>query len=558
MKLKRIKWWNYRGLANGEIFADGANVIVRGQNGVGKSSIASIVPFVLFGQDAKNIRPYNDGFAQYDTGQLHGAEIEFDDGTVFRREIGQQSRVYINGELKTVRDFDAEVKNKFHGGELVMNPFAFGALHWTGQQKILEDIAGKISLEEVLKLPEFERAAHWFDKDSVDIFTTNAKKDLNNLKKQADKIPARIDELDRQLEDIPTDPKVAEEMTAERDALQVEREKILSAGSTAEDELTETKIERAKLLTSDDPLKRMRELEDNRKNIEQRISANERRLEEMRQTYKRVSNCEPKKCPTCGQAISLEKFKEWQKREHDKLIANAEGILLEQKQLGKILREIEAKMAAAREKFSADAGRQEKISELDERIKKLTEQVAAEKTQRTARLGDLNEKISALDKELERMKSADEIRRRLEELRGQEKNLNQQITELEGRLMLAKQIQLRKAEMLEEQVNAHFEHVKFKMFEYVKTTGELKPACEATMHGVPYSTLSKGERLKAALDIFRTLQKFFGAEMPLLIDDAESYTQNSFVELPNQIWLFKVTDEPKLIIEVQKEKRLAA
>lgn len=40
-----------------------------------------------------------------------------------------------------------------------------------------------------------------------------------------------------------------------------------------------------------------------------------------------------------------------------------------------------------------------------------------------------------------------------------------------------------------------------------------------------------------------------------VIDDAESYTVG--IDLPNQIWLFKVTDEPELKIEVKKV-RLAA
>ena len=60
--------------------------------------------------------------------------------------------------------------------------------------------------------------------------------------------------------------------------------------------------------------------------------------------------------------------------------------------------------------------------------------------------------------------------------------------------------------------------------------------------GVPYSSLSKGEKFKAALDILNALQSKFQRQFPLMIDDAESYTSNSFVELPNQLFLFKVTE----------------
>ena len=49
MRITKLSWTNYKGLTNDEIVADGADVIVRGQNGAGKSSIAELVSFILFG-----------------------------------------------------------------------------------------------------------------------------------------------------------------------------------------------------------------------------------------------------------------------------------------------------------------------------------------------------------------------------------------------------------------------------------------------------------------------------------------------------------------------------
>ena len=50
MKITRISWKNFKGLADGEIVAEGRDVIISGRNGAGKSSIAQIIPFVLFGK----------------------------------------------------------------------------------------------------------------------------------------------------------------------------------------------------------------------------------------------------------------------------------------------------------------------------------------------------------------------------------------------------------------------------------------------------------------------------------------------------------------------------
>ena len=73
---------------------------------------------------------------------------------------------------------------------------------------------------------------------------------------------------------------------------------------------------------------------------------------------------------------------------------------------------------------------------------------------------------------------------------------------------------------------------------------------------MPYSALSKGERLQAALDIFATLQRKFKVELPLILDDAESYTSGSLKQLPNQKIFFRV-DEGKLAIKFTEE-RIAA
>ena len=74
--------------------------------------------------------------------------------------------------------------------------------------------------------------------------------------------------------------------------------------------------------------------------------------------------------------------------------------------------------------------------------------------------------------------------------------------------------------------------------------------------GVPYSSLSKGEKLKAALDILNAVQKHYGLKMPLVIDDAESYTANSFVDLDNQLILCKVA-EADLKVAIDEGRKAA-
>ena len=561
MKIKRIKWWNYRGLSDGEIYADGADVEIRGQNGVGKSSIASIVPFVLFNDGAKNIRSFDDkGSNVLDDGKNHGAEVEFDDGTVFRRECGHNNSRFVNGELMTEQKYKTEVSIVIgKGAQLTINPFEFlkTTRDWKDddRRRFLVSIFGAFDESKIFALPEFAEAEKIFNGESVDIFENRAKGESKRLKSQLSGITTRIDENYRKLEDIPIDPKVRTDLETELAALKVEREKISSETSTTPDELKAVQLERERLLAQDKLPQRIQNLQDDKNRYSRELSTVDIEIDNLVAEYKKVSNRQANVCPTCNQPISKEKFDAWKSSELERIIANGKMKRTTENNLkGKLLACDEELDALKKQRAEIEP----KLAELDERIKILSERIAAEKNQRGEILFGLNEKITALVKEIQTLDGAAEIQRRISELRANEKILNQQLSDLERQLTVAKKFQVKKMELLQEQINANFEHVQFKMFDYVKTTGELKPTCEAMLHGVPYSALSKGEKLKAALDIFRTLQKIYEIEMPLLLDDAESYTRNSFVDLPNQLWLFKVSDEPTLIIEIKTGARLAA
>ena len=110
-------------------------------------------------------------------------------------------------------------------------------------------------------------------------------------------------------------------------------------------------------------------------------------------------------------------------------------------------------------------------------------------------------------------------------------------------------------------INSNFERVKFKMFEKSKS-GEVVNTCEATLSGVPFAYLSKGEQFTAALDIVNAFQNLFDAALPLIIDDAESYSGGTiagYESLPNQKILLKVAgDELKISVDSVIEGRKVA
>lgn len=554
MKIKRMSWWNYRGLADGAINADGADVIIHGQNGVGKSTIASVVPYVLFGKVAGTIKKYESGAIPTDDGLIHGARIEFEDGTSLQREYywtaqGNRQNLYVNDEPVKLTAYKMEVARLTQGGgELVMNPFAFSELSAADQREWLIKICGTVEDKELFALPEFTAAEKIFEGLSAEVFMARTKVELKHPRAEVNGIPYRIAELEREAK-----PATANEADLARqiDELRGERSKTLSA-----------EFDGSELAAAREELARLSNPSENRTaQIRRQVDYHQRKLklaksqrEALLAQYYGVIETERGKCPTCGQLIPLEKFEARREKELARIVADGQRCKAEIAEHEELLTELNDALT----KVPVQVPAENQIAALKERIRNLEEKRTAAESERRKKLDELEARIGDLVQSLNRVRVVANTQKRIAELRTREQALNEQIAELERELALADKFQQRKIELSEARISEHFEHIRFKLFTYVITTGEVKPTCEIMLNGVPYSALSKGEKLKASLDIWRTLQKKLGVEMPLMIDDAESYTRNSFVDVPNQLWLFKVSDAPQLTIEVKKEARAAA
>lgn len=113
---------------------------------------------------------------------------------------------------------------------------------------------------------------------------------------------------------------------------------------------------------------------------------------------------------------------------------------------------------------------------------------------------------------------------RIKELEDRQKNLNQQLTDLEKQDYTAEQFTIAKITDLQTKVNKLFTNVQFQMFEPFITTEGIKTTCECTMHGTPYRDLSTSEKINAGIDIINAACRYNDIYAPLLIDNAESIT----------------------------------
>lgn len=533
MKINRISWKNYKGLADGVIEANGRDVVITGKNGAGKSSIASIIPFVLFGKVTGSIRRYSEGHDLPD-GLIHCAEVEFENGTRLLREVkdaktggGTATTLYVDGEQVKKAAFDAQVYQLTKGGgELVMNPFAFCALPLSERRNFLLKNFSAASESELLAAPENAELKKLLGNKSAASFAKNCRDKVKTLKEQLKIIPAQIDALT----DTITEPSATNigELQAQIDAAQKELSQLQTAERDRQNELT--KVERA-----------ISQAEYQKNCAERDIQTHNRSLEDLREQWKRLAATKGGTCPTCGQKLPQEKFLRERDAKLTKLNADGQTIKARVEELQKTITEhaahIESLKARAAELTSV------KISEAD----------AARCAELQKNISELHIQVGAAQTVIEANKR---IRDNIAELKREEKRLGEEVFTLEGQAALAEDFTERTIEQTEAAVNQNFGVVKFKLFDYLKTTGEFKTTCEATLNGKPFSALSKGEKLIAAMDIFTTLQKKFGVELPLVLDDAESYTAMTLSVVPsNQLFLLKVTDDD---LRIEIEERLSA
>ena len=107
----------------------------------------------------------------------------------------------------------------------------------------------------------------------------------------------------------------------------------------------------------------------------------------------------------------------------------------------------------------------------------------------------------------------------------------------------------KKNELLVEEINNHFGIVKWLLFDYQKN-GEYKEVCIPTIDGKRFGdSTNTGREIEAKLDICNSFQKFFGMNLPVFLDGAESLSKEYYPKMDCQMIYLTVTEDKELIVE---------
>lgn len=216
-----------------------------------------------------------------------------------------------------------------------------------------------------------------------------------------------------------------------------------------------------------------------------------------------------------------------------------------EKQLFELPQEIDV---TATEEYKA---LEQQIAEKEQAMHKAND-ISAVKAELKAQENDLRQQLSECERKIAES-NTEKDEQRLEELRAEQRTQEQNKTNAEKILDLLDELDKAKNETLSDSINSHFSLVKWKLFELNKSGG-YKSVCIPTVNGKSILTTmsNKGNRILGRVDICNSIQKISGMSIPIILDDTESLdstNQKKVAEMvDSQLIMLIVNDSEKLEI----------
>ena len=187
---------------------------------------------------------------------------------------------------------------------------------------------------------------------------------------------------------------------------------------------------------------------------------------------------------------------------------------------------------------------QELLIELEAIEGSIVEVPAVDNSELVEKRKELVSEIDSIKSKLQTKSQIEVADKRMLELQTEEKNLSQQIANVEKEQFVIENFIKAKVDALENVVNSKFNYVKFKMFEE-QINGGLRETCEAMVNGVPYSDVNTASKINAGLDIINVLSEFYGINAPIFVDNAESV--HTLIDTESQMIKLIVSEQHKVL-----------
>lgn len=186
------------------------------------------------------------------------------------------------------------------------------------------------------------------------------------------------------------------------------------------------------------------------------------------------------------------------------------------------------------------------------RIKEMEANMTSIPEYDTDALSSMKDTLMAQIKEDSELLGLEKERKKQEEkIESYKKQLRDNSNEMAVQERLSMQLKAYKqeyADLVSEKVNTLFERVKVEMMQQNKS-GAWVPSCSISTDGVLSHVYNKAESILSGIDISNAFMKYFGLNMPLFIDDAESISSNNSITSERQLIRLIVSDDDKIRVE---------
>ena len=172
------------------------------------------------------------------------------------------------------------------------------------------------------------------------------------------------------------------------------------------------------------------------------------------------------------------------------------------------------------------------------------------------KIRDRQQAIRVIDDKLAQLQVNEQIDKRIAELRNKQVEYRQAIANASKILNQIKAVSMEKNRRLTDEVNSHFEIVKFQLFETLKN-GDVRDCCIPTIRNddgvyrVFGASANTALEVRGKLDIISGLQKFYGQHLPVFLDGAECLDSKSLerIHMDTQLILLSVSDGDLAVVE---------
>lgn len=573
IKLNWIKINNFKGIKSFRLDTGGNSATIQGKNGIGKTTLADAWFYLWCDTDSLGAAKFN-ALQLDDTGAtidqqdaVIEAQIQADGQDITLKKIHRQKWQKKRGQAQsemighTTDHFwnDVPISKKKYTAkiEALLKPELFrslsdchefcGRMHPDRRREILLEVAGDVSSTAIYALPALAGLKDAMGDRSPDDFKKMLQSDRRKCSEQLDRLPGRIDELEKSKPD--TAGMNETEITgniADLDAQiddkrrQISEIKSGQAISEARAELAEIKsqiagISNNNLRQLNSEIERLKNVLRHDNGVKQNLLAKWHDINNRR--YEASDHCY-----ACGQQLPTDQIErqvfEFKKKKDGEL----DWINQQGKRVNENIKQGEQDIAAAEKQlFEMQAQVVSKSGPLEQRQRDIEAKIESLTKDTQIEIIAAQNDISEL--EAQRKQFSDQ----LSDLRQVARN-DQLITERRGELaqaakaseQIARQLwQLEKyhelkAKALEQSVNNKFQITSWKLFEkYIGHDGS-KQICEPLRDGVPYnSDLNTGSRINVGLDCIKTLQAHYDLHLPVWVDNAESVTE--WVQFEGQV-----------------------